>query len=153
MLRRAYADIRLGERALQLGDLGPREAMERLVGFTFDHFEANPWFIRLLSTENIHHAAYVAKIPEIRDMQSPIIAQIRATLAAGEASGDFRTGVDPVQLYITIAGVSYFFFSNLNTLSVVFDAGLATPEGLARRRRHCIDVVLGYLVAKPLAGK
>ena len=144
----AYTDIRAGETELRLEDLKPCDAMRRLVGFTFDHFEANPWFIRLLSTENIHRGAYVAQIPEIQALQSPIIARIRETLAAGEVSGDFRRGVDPVQLYITIAGVSYFFFSNINTLSVVFDPGLATQEGRRTRRQHAIEVVLGYLCTK-----
>ena len=29
------------------------QAMEKLVGFTFDHFRRHPWFLRLLATENI----------------------------------------------------------------------------------------------------
>lgn len=149
----AYRDIREGERALELGRLAPRAAMEKLVGFTFDHFEANPWFIRLLATENIQRAAFVSRIPEIRDMHSPIISQIREVLAAGEASGAFRAGVDPVQLYVTIAGVSYFYFSNIHTLAVVFDESLKSAEGHRARRRHAVDVVLGYLCAKDLAPK
>ena len=46
--------------------------------------------------------------------------------------GIFRAGVDPVQLYVTIAGVSYFYLSNIHTLSVIFDAPL---DGEARWRR------------------
>ena len=53
VLLEAYRDIREGEAALHLGELPPAEAMEKLVGFTFDHFRENPWFIRLLATENI----------------------------------------------------------------------------------------------------
>ena len=90
---------------------------------------------------------------EMRELHSPIIGQIRRTLIAGEKSGEFRTGVDPVQLYITIAGISYFFFSNIHTLSVVFQDGLSNPEGLALRRAHGIEVVLSYLRSKPLADK
>ncbi|MCC5973377.1 MAG: TetR family transcriptional regulator [Rubellimicrobium sp.] len=141
----AYRDIRAGERKLQLTDLPPRAAMDRLVGFTFDHFEANPWFLRLLANENIHRAAFVSQMPEVRELTSPVIAQLRDVLRAGEAEGVFRKGVDPIQLYMSIIGLSYFFFSNIHTLSVVFGHPLDTPESRAARRAHVIGVVRGYL--------
>ena len=145
VLLEAYRDIRAGEAELHLGDLAPDVAMAELVGFTFDHFLEHPWFIRLLSIENIHRARYVREITELRELHSPIIGQIAEVLARGETSGSFRRGVDPVQLYISVAGLSYFFFSNIHTLSVVFDTPLATPEKLAERRAHAIGIVLSYL--------
>lgn len=145
VLHDAYRDIRAGEHDLHLGSLPPRLAMERLVGFTFDHFRAKPWFIRLLSTENIQRGAFVRTIPDIRAINSPLVAQVAEVLAAGEAEDIFRKGVDPLQLYITLTGVSYFYLSNIHTLSIVFDAPLAAEEEMARRRAHAIDVVLGYL--------
>lgn len=141
----AYREIREGEAELHLGVLPPRLAMEKLVGFTFDHFRTHPWFLRLLATENIQRAAYLRGMPEIRALHSPLVAQIREVLAAGEAAGIFRTGVDPVQLYISIAGISYFYLSNIHTLSVIFDAPLAGEEAMATRRAHAVAVVLGYL--------
>ena len=141
----AYRDIRDGEAGLHLGELPPERAMEELVGFTFDHFRRNPWFLRLLATENIQRGAFVRRMPEIRTLHSPLIAQIADVLAAGEAEGIFRHGVDPVQLYITIAGISYFYMSNIHTLSAIFEAPLAADSEMAARRAHGIEVVLGYL--------
>jgi AcrR family transcriptional regulator len=141
----AYREIRDGEAGLHLGQLPPGLAMEKLVGFTFDHFRQHPWFLRLLATENIQRGAYLHEMPEIRAMHSPLVAQIRAVLAAGEADGIFRPGVDAVQLYITIAGISYFYMSNIHTLSVIFDAALDREPAMAERRAHAIAVVLGYL--------
>ena len=123
----------------------PQEAMEKLVGFTFDHFRENPWFIRLLATENIQRGAFVSALPEIRTLHSPLVTQIAEVLRAGEAEGVFRPGVDPVQLYITIAGVSYFYLSNIHTLSVIFEKPLKEEAGMAARRAHAVEVVLGYL--------
>lgn len=145
VLLQAYRDIRAGEAAMHLGALPPREAMEKLVGFTFDHFRENPWFIRLLATENIQRGAFVAELPEIRTLHSPLVSQMQEVLAAGEAAGVFRAGVDPVQLYITIAGVSYFYLSNIHTLSVVFGRSLTGDGAMAERRGHAVEVVLGYL--------
>lgn len=156
VLFEAYREIREGEHRLHLGEIPPAEAMEKLVGFTFDHFRDNPWFIRLLSTENIHRAEFVKRMEEIPELHSPIVSGIRRVLEAGERDRVFRRDVDPVQLYISIAGLSYFYFSNIHTLSVIFSAPLGSGEGLARRRRHAIDVILGYLAHEgkaPLADK
>jgi AcrR family transcriptional regulator len=145
VLLQAYRDIREGEAALHLGELPPREAMEKLVGFTFDHFRENPGFIRLLATENIQRGAFVAGLPEIRNLHSPLVSQMAEVLRAGVEAGVFRSGVDPVQLYITIAGVTYFYLSNIHTLSVVFDRPLTEERAMAERRGHAVEVVLGYL--------
>ena len=57
----------------------------------------------------------------------------------------FRSGVDPVHLYISIAGLSYFYFSNIHTLSVIFARRLDSPAEMAKRRAHAVEVILGYL--------
>jgi TetR/AcrR family transcriptional regulator len=143
----AYREIRRGESELHLEELPPEQAMRRLVRFTFDHFRTNPWFIRLLSTENILRAQFVRQIEEIPQLHSPIVAQIRTILSAGQAKGAFRDGVDPVHLYISIAALGYFYFSNIHTLSVIFGVPLTSDGGIAARRDHVEEVVLGYLRA------
>ena len=143
----AYREIRLGERELHLQELTPVDAMRKLVSFTFDHFRNNPWFIRLLATENIFRAEHVKRIPQVPELHSPIVAQIRTVLGAGQKARLFRKGVDPVQLYISIAGLSYFFFSNIHTLSVIFAVPLDSDDNMAMRRAHVQEVVLGYLRA------
>jgi len=41
----------------------------------------------------------------------------RFLLERGHKAGTFRAGVDPVQLYISIAGLSYFYLGTNHTLS------------------------------------
>ena len=48
-------------------------------------------------------------------------------LERGEQSGEFRRGIDPMQLYISIAGLAYFYLSNNHTLSTIFGRDLMTP--------------------------
>jgi TetR/AcrR family transcriptional regulator len=141
----AYRDIRRRESSLNLGRLRPEAAMEKLVGFTFDHFRHNPWFVRLLATENLHRASFLQQAPEIRSLHSPIIDQLGEVLHKGESDGVFRAGIDPIQLYITIAGISFFYFSNIHTLSVIFDRQFASPKNTNTRREHAISVILNYL--------
>ena len=73
------------------------------------------------------------------------IALIEDLLDRGQTAGVFRSGVDPVQLYISVASLSYFYFSNHNTLATIFARDLLADAALEERRRHVIDVILGYL--------
>ena len=78
--------------------------------------------------------------------QAPRVRSRRGGLSGRQRVGDGEgRGVDPVQLYITVAGVSYVYMSNIHTFSVVFDLPLASEPMMAARRAHAIEVVLGYL--------
>ena len=66
-------------------------------------------------------------------------------LKRGQQAGVFRADVDPVQLYVSIAALGYFYFSNIHTLSTIFGRDLSAPRRLAERKRHAVEVVLGYL--------
>lgn len=145
VLEGAYAAIRSRERALNLTDLRPDEALRRLVETTWDHYVEHPEFLTLLSSENLHRARHLKRSRQIRDLHSPFADMIRDILRKGEAEGLFRSGVDPVELYITIASLGWFHLSNRHTLSVIFERDLAAPAELARRRAHMVEVVLGYL--------
>jgi AcrR family transcriptional regulator len=145
VLERAYEKIRRQESALALDDLPPEEAMRRLVRFTFDYFVGNQSFVALLNSENLHRARHIRRSPRATSINRPIVAILARILARGRRAGVFRGGVDPLQLYISIAGVAYFYFSNIHTLSTIFARDLGAPEALAERRKHVTDVILGYL--------
>jgi TetR/AcrR family transcriptional regulator len=149
VLERVYADIREQERGLSLGDLSPGEAMVKLVAFSFDYLAAHPDFIALLNDENGHGGRHLARSRRMHEMHSPLIALLRRTLDAGAAAGVFRADADPLQLYISIAGLAYFYFSNNSTLSAIFGRDLASPRAIAARRRHVVDFVMAALRPRP----
>ena len=144
-LEAVYAEIRELERGLNLGDLPPLEAMAALIGFSFDYLARHPDFIGMLNHENAHGAQHVRQSSAIRATNSPLIELIAATLKRGVAARVFRRGVDPVELYISIAGMSYFFFSNRLTLSSIFARDLAAPKREAGYRAHVIALALAGL--------
>jgi AcrR family transcriptional regulator len=140
-----YAHIRSAERSLELEHLDPREAVKRLVEFTWNYFLEHPEFMTLLNSENLHKGRHVKKSKRVHDMHSPLVETLRTVLRKGEAQGLFRKGVDPVQLYISIAGEMYFYLSNRYTLSRIFDRDLMAPRALAQRSRHIRQMVLNAL--------
>lgn len=145
VLEHTYERIRIAEQELHLLDVPPLEGALLLVEFTWRYYIAHPEFLTLLNSENLHRARHLRKSREIRTMNSPVIATLTEILRRGEADGTIRPGVDALQLYISIAGLCYFFLSNNHTLSAVFDRNLATPAAREERLEHMRQVVAGYL--------
>ena len=149
VLESTYAAIRTAEIGLNLTDLGPVEGMRKLVLFTWRYFIEHPEFLGLLATENLHRAAYLKRSKRIRHLHAPLIGIISGLLERGAAEKVFRPGVDPVELYISIAALGFFYMSNRYTLSTIFGKELGTPGRLEARGRHIVDVVLAYLAHHP----
>jgi AcrR family transcriptional regulator len=145
VLEQTYAAIRTAEVGLKLGDRDPVEGMRELIAFTWQYFLAHPEFLSLLGTENLHGARYLKQSHRIRDLHSPLVGMLSDLLARGAKSGAFRGGVDPVQLYITIASLGFFYLSNRHTLSTIFGRDLGADDMIAAHGRHVVDVVLAYL--------
>jgi AcrR family transcriptional regulator len=145
VLEAAYARIRSAEQTLSLLDVPPGEGVRRLVRFTWQYYIDNPEFLTLLNSENLHRAQHLRRSREVRAMNSPLIETLREVLRRGRRSGAFRGGVDALQLYISIAALSYFYLGNNHTLSAVFGRDLATPPAREERLAHMVEVVLGYL--------
>jgi len=145
VLEHAYADIRKAEQVLALLDMPPAQGVRRLVEFTWNYYIAHPEFLTLLNTENLHRARHLRRSREISATNSPLIAMLRKILRRGAARGEFRRGVDPLQLYISIAALGYFYLSNSYTLSAVFSRNLSLPKARAERLAHMTQMVLGYL--------
>jgi TetR/AcrR family transcriptional regulator len=151
VLERTYDEIRAAEMQLHLGELEPRAGMQRLIEFSFDYYTDHPHFIRLLDTENLQEGRNLQRSPEIRQRHSPLVATLKDLLRRGQETGVFRSGVDPIQLYISIAGLGYFYFGNIHTLSAIFGPALSGKAARATRRQHVVDVILGYLAPQGAA--
>ena len=145
VLEARYAHIRRAELGLHLLDLDPVQGMRRMVEFTWNYYLKHPEFLTLLNSENLHRARHLKRSRDIAAMHSPLIALLRDLLLRGERAGKFKKGVDPVQLYISIAALGYFYLSNRHTLSTIFERDLLAPKSKAERLKHMTELVLGYL--------
>jgi len=145
VLEWVYEEIRAHERKLNLEGLPPERAIRKLIESSFDHLAAHPDFIVLLNDENRGGARHVRRSRRLEAMHSPLVSLVGTILKQGVRAGSFRRGVDPVHLYISIAGLSYFFFSNTATLSAIFGTDLRSTAAKRARRKHVVDLVLGAL--------
>ncbi len=146
VLEQAYRDIRQQERELHLLDLEPVQAVRRLVEFTWHYYLDHPEFITLLNSANLHRGRHLPDIERAQALNSPLVDTLAEVLERGRREGLFRGGVDPVQLYVSIAGIAYFYLSNNHTLSAIFGRDLLSPKARNERLSHMCDVILGYLL-------
>lgn len=151
VLEDAYGDIRAHEHALDLRALDPMAAMRKLIGFTFDYVMDNREFVLLLTNENLMEARHLKRSKTIKATHSPIVDLLADTLARGEKEKLFCSGVDPVQLYISLAGLCFFYTANIHTLGILFDRNLQSHDAVMERRIHVVDFVIGYLTKTPQA--
>ncbi|MFG2435957.1 TetR family transcriptional regulator [Streptomyces sp. NPDC048508] len=152
VLERAYTVIRQAEQKLDVEHLDPVAAIRRLAELTFDHHEAHPDFIRLVSIENIHEAEHIVASDELGSIGSPALDVIGRILATGRASGLFTADVDAVDLHAMISSFCFFRVSNRHTFGALFGRDLVAPDQRDRYRAMLGDMVIAYLTADRTAG-
>jgi AcrR family transcriptional regulator len=143
VLERAYAAIRDAERAVDVDHLDPIAAIRRLAELTFDHHEAHPDFIRLVSIENIHRGEHMGE--SLAAINAPAVERIDRILQRGREAGEFRGDVDAVDLHMLISAYCVFRVANRHTWQALFQRDLLDPALRDRYRSMLGDVVVEYL--------
>lgn len=147
VLERAYTRIRSAEQAVEVDHLDPVAAIRRLAEVTFDHHEAHPGFIRLVSIENIHHADHLAELSTLVDLSMPVVQLIEGILKRGRDAGVLRADVDAVDVHMMISSYCFFRVANRDSFGALFGRDLVDP-GLREHYRGMLgDMVVSYLTA------
>ena len=145
----AYVDIRTAEQELDLEHLPPDEALESLVRFTWQYYLDNPEFLSLVNNENLHKARHLENSELIHNVSRRFVDMVGQITARGEKAGIFRTGIDPVQLNITIAAIGYYYLTNRYTGSILFERNLMEESALDDRLRFNIDTIMRLVRKNP----
>ncbi|MGB7098191.1 MAG: TetR/AcrR family transcriptional regulator [Xanthobacteraceae bacterium] len=145
VLEQVLGELRTEELKLDVAHVAPIDGMMQLFDFTYDHFGGHPELIYLLSGENLQKARFLRRSVKTPIIASPLIRLIDELLRRGEKEGDFRRGIDPLQLYVTMVGFAYFHRSNAYTLSVIFQSDLLAPPWQAAHKRYAKEMLLRFL--------
>ena len=147
VLEHAYLQLVEAERSLALDALAPEEAMRALVAFIWRYYTDHPELITLVNSENLHQARHLKGSAIVHELLSPTVQIIASILRRGEAAGVFRTGIDAMQMYISIASLGYFHLSNRHTLSTVLGVEITAPEMLKAHLQHNTELVMRFVRA------
>ena len=147
VLEEAYRRIRHIETDMHLEDLEPETALRRLVAFTCDYQRSNPDFIRLVMNENMHHGEFLAQSRLIQQLNVPAINLLRSVYERGVHEGVFRSGIDPIDLHMSISALSVFNVSNRHTFSLIFKHDFDDPAAIEARRDSIVEMIVRFVRA------
>lgn len=147
VLERAYSGIREHERRLNLQDMSPTQAIQRLVEFTFDYHDTHRDFVKLVGVENIHDAEHLAKSEVLGAVNTSAVDLVDDLLTAGRASGEFIADVTAIELHTMISALCYFRISNRATIRTIFGYDTADADRAPRQRQLVTDMVISFLTS------
>ena len=146
-LEETYRTIRESEITLGMEEAHPVEGMRRLIELTFDFLNSDPFFVRLIMSENLMKGSIIRKSKAVPEMTQPLLKSLRALVHRGQQEGVFHDRVDPESLYMSILGLSIIQVSNRYTLSSMFQHDVGDPELLRPRKASVVEMVISYLTA------
>lgn len=145
VLEETYANRRQHDSVLEMDVGDPEQCMRRLVRASFRYCRENPDYIKLLLAENMNGAKHLKRSEKILNLHSPLLENLGTLLERGQKKGIFRNYADPLQLYLTIASLCFFYHSNNATLSTIFGRDFSNPDTSIEREVHIEDVIMSYL--------
>jgi AcrR family transcriptional regulator len=129
------------EQAIDFETLDPVSGLTTLVGISFDFHVANPKYVRIIMGENMNSGEHIKHLTSF-EKRREIVATMAMVLERGVSTGQFRSGIDPLQLHMTIAGLSFYYVANRFSFGHVFGVDLNALDMLVKRRATVIDTVL-----------
>jgi hypothetical protein len=72
-----------------------------------------------------------------------VIDALERLVRRGQNAGQFRAGIDPLELHMTISALGIFHVANRATFSTIFGLDMTSPKALAKRRKQIVDIIVG----------
>ena len=145
VLGQVLSELRSEELKLEVDHTPPMQGMVDLFDFIHSHFGERPDVINLLTGENLLKARFLRRSIKTPIVASPLIDLISELLDRGARQGVFRSGIDPLRLYVMMVALSYFHRSNAFTLSVIFRTNVSATDWQKRYRRDAESMLRRYL--------
>jgi AcrR family transcriptional regulator len=143
VLKRAYNNFRIAEQSVDYASLDPVDAMRSLIGQTFDMHVENPLSVRIIMGENLNNGEHIGKVEGL-DERRAILVTVEQILTRGVKSGQFRDGLDPLQIHMTASALSFYFIANRFTFGMIFGLDYKSAAVVTARRTEIIETVLRY---------
>ena len=147
VLEEALAGLRARERTIDVAHAGPLEGLLTLFDFLCEHFRTHPELVRLLSNENIERGQYIRTSGKIAEMSSPVLRMIEVLISRGQEDGSLRRSIEPLTLYVMMAGLAQFYISNVHTLSTIFEFDLGAEDWRDRHNATARTMLAAFLQA------
>jgi hypothetical protein len=128
--------------ATDFDDLPPVQALQAFTDAVFDQYRADPLLGRLAREGLGFHEDHHSPRNRFIELKPALARKLEGILRRGEASGDFRPGLDVRANLALISLVMTAGFTNSYTLSVILEGDTATGDGRDAWRRMASEFVL-----------
>lgn len=145
VLEDAYRAMRHAEEALDL-PADPVAALDRLTAFTFDYYRENPGFLTLVGIENLHGGENIRDSDPEAVHAGNISRMVAGILERGVATGLFRTGLDPVELWLSISNLCWATVATVHTIRFTFGRDVLAEPARSRRLAHIQEMIRRHVV-------
>ena len=149
VLEYTWNDIRQKEKALDFSDLPPQKAIEKIIDFTWDYYIYNPWFLKIVHSENQSKGVHYAKSQRLLEINHAHLQLMESLLDEGKKNNIFKPDIDPLQVNINIAALGGYYLINQHTLGLVYHISMVSPQALEARRKVIKETILSWLLVDP----
>ena len=153
VLEDVYENFRAIDQELKLSNSEPVAALRRLIASTVGKMLRQQQFPALVIDENFHRARHVRKSARLKKLHREMLDVISELLKRGQAHAGFRSDVDALQLYTTIASLASYYVTNRHTMEAIFGDRFRNLRKEAVIAAHVEELVLRFLVAPTEADK
>lgn len=147
VLEYTWNDIRSKERAIEMPEDNPKENLSKIIDFTWDYYINNPWFLKIVNSENQSKGVHLKKSKKIAEINCNHISIMTKIIDDGQKKKIFRNDLDPIQVNISIAALGFFYLINQHTLSHIYNIPMTSDEYLNVRHLIIKDTILRWVSA------
>lgn len=145
VLENAYLKFRGDDRMIRasIDEPDPELALKKLATYLFSRTASNDTFQRLIQDLNVQsNRRHLKSLTGVQQAYSRLIQAVTDILDRGVKCGRFRSGIDPREFYVSLAGVYSVRISNAATLSHVLGVDLNSKDGARRSQEAAFDLLL-----------
>lgn len=148
-LEAAYQSIRERQKEFIARQMDPETGVRQLVHLLMSIWVEHQDYGKLLASENFHGGKHVKRSKLIGEMYGQLVDALTDLLKRGAALGVFRSGIDPVDLYISISSLSAYYVAHQHTLNAIFHIDVLQPKRLQQREDHIVEMILRFVKQNP----
>ncbi len=126
--------------------------IEKIIDFTWDYYINNPWFLKIVHSENQSKGVHYKKSKRLAEINHAHLQSMASLLEEGQRQKTFKKDIDPLQININIAALGAYYLINQYTLGMVYHISMVSPEALEARRRVIKETILSWLLVNPARG-
>jgi TetR/AcrR family transcriptional regulator len=143
-LETTYQTIHARQRKFLVHQMDPETGVRQLVHLLMSIWVEHPEYGKLLTSEIFHGGKHVKGPKLIGEIYQQAVDTLSGILNKGVDQDVSRSGIDAIDLYISISSISAYYIAHRHTLNALFHVDLMQPRRLQQRENYILDMILRY---------